>query len=212
MKMRGLIKLCSFFSHSIIINNLWKDKTLTTQEAVNPWNGTASPGLRATAKPRTHSWKIEPSKKGLWIPSLTIEEMELARVKGISMRQGGISGALHTSPSRLDHRPPLEHTRRDCVSQHTDCIGWRQLQGLETGPTGKRPVWSYKGMQRLWFWQLRSDKCCETEKSIHVLRPYAEAMWLQCHWQPLFKTCFTQIMSKVLALINMHGRAHNTEA
>lgn len=61
----GVNYVMLFFSHSIIINNLHKDKTLTTQEAVNPWNGTASPGLRATAKPRTHSWKIEPSKKGL---------------------------------------------------------------------------------------------------------------------------------------------------
>lgn len=54
------------------------------------------------------------------------------RLRGISMRQGGISGALHTSPSRLDHRAPLEHSRSDCLSQHTACIGWRQLQGLET--------------------------------------------------------------------------------
>lgn len=42
---------------------------MTTQvldPTVNPRNGMSSPGyMKATAKPWTRSWKIEPSKKGL---------------------------------------------------------------------------------------------------------------------------------------------------
>ncbi len=47
--------------------------------------------------------------------------MELVGFRGVSMRQGGISDALHTSPSR----PSLEHTNSDCLSQHT-ALSWME--------------------------------------------------------------------------------------
>lgn len=41
---------------------------------------------------------------------------------------------------------------------------------LHCRPTGHDPVWSYRGMQELWFWQLWSDKCCEKGKSMRVFQ------------------------------------------
>lgn len=66
--------------------------------------------MKATEKPWTGSWKIEPSKEGLWIPSRTKGETELVGFRGVIIRQGGISGALHTSPSRLKSQALFRET------------------------------------------------------------------------------------------------------
>lgn len=121
MSIHGLID-CFFFpvdNHQYAIQEV--DATLVLDLTVNPRNGMSRPGyMKATAKPRTHSWKIEPSKKGLRVPSPTKEEMELGGFRGVSMRQGGVSDALHTSPSRTGKQAFFrKHSQRLSVTTFT---------------------------------------------------------------------------------------------
>lgn len=177
-----------FFSHSIMVNNLFKNKILTTQvpeQAINSRNGMFRPSyMEATAKPRTHSWKIEPSKEGLWIPSLTKEEMELGGFRGVSMSQCGISDALYTSPSRLVHRPSIEHASSECLSQHT-ALHWMETAAgpgvwADTVPGPLEPVQCgvTKECRNCGFGSCTLINVVKQRKVCMFFRPYAEGMSL----------------------------------
>lgn len=132
----------------------------------------------------THSWKIEPSKKGLWIPSLTKVEMELVGFRGVSMRQGGISDALYTSPSRLDHSPSLEHTSSECLSQHT-ALRWMETAAgsevwADTMPGPLEPVQCgvTKECRNCGFGSCALINVVKKRKVCMFFRPYTEEMCL----------------------------------
>lgn len=56
--------------------------------------------------------------------------MELVGFRGVIIRQGGISGALHTSPSRLKNRPFLErHSQQMSVTTYS--VGLETAAGPE---------------------------------------------------------------------------------
>lgn len=125
--------------------------------------------MKATEKLRTYSWKIEPSKEGLWIPSRTKGETELVGFRGVIIRQGGISGALHTSPSRLKSQALFRETLANVCHniQHWLETAARSAQWTDRTPT------KLKGIQRgvvkrcrncglaaVFWWMLWNKKDC----------------------------------------------------
>lgn len=148
----------------------------------NARNRMSDPGLWRQQLSWTHSWKIEPSKMGLWIPSLTKEEMELVGFRGVSKRQGGNSDALYTSPSRLDHRHSLEHTRRECLSQHTGLCWMETAAGPEvwadTMPAPLEPVQCgvTKECRNFGFGSCILINVVKQRKVCMFFRPYAEGL------------------------------------
>lgn len=132
--------------------------------------------------------------------------MELVGFRGVSMRQGGISDALHTSPSRLDHRPSLEHTSSECLSQHT-ALRWMETAAgpedrADTTPDPLEPVQCgvTKECRNCGLGSCSLINVVKLRKVCMFFRPYAEEMCPRCHCQPLFKTYLCKLKSETLAL------------
>lgn len=135
--------------------------------------------------PGSNSHKIKPSKKGLWIISLTKEVMELA---GVSWWQGGISGAFHVS-IQTGSQTLKEHSssRSQHPTQHhlETAVGTKDWAHAVPRQLDQVQSELYKNVG-LWFWQLCTDKCCEKGKSMCVFETYGERICLKRHWQHLF--------------------------
>lgn len=125
--------------------------------------------------------------------------------RGVGMRQGGISDALYTSPSRLDHSPSLEQASSECLSQHTALL-WMETAagsgvGADTMPGPLEPVQCgvTKECRNCGFGSCALINVEKKRKVCMFLRPYAEGTRLWCNRQSLFKTCFSQLMIETLA-------------
>lgn len=121
---------------------------------INPGNEILGPGYKkkkAAVNPWTHCWKIKPSKRRLWIPSLTKE------------RDGNRKDLIMLftpSPLRLEKQDVLQSHMIKCViwMLRYTMLSWLETAAAPAGGTdwitGTRPVWSSKGMRRDWWvWQ-----------------------------------------------------------
>lgn len=99
------------------------------------------------------------------------------------MRQGGISGALHTSTSRLDHKPSLEHTSTKCLSQQA-LHGMETAAGLEDcsdtmpGPLEAVQCRVIKECRNRGFGSCTLINVVKHRKVCMFFRPYAQEMCL----------------------------------
>lgn len=103
------------------------------------------------------------------------------------MKQGGISGVLHTFLSRLDHRPSLEYTSSKCLSQHT-ALRWMETAAgpgdeADTMPGPLEPVQCrvIKECTNCGFGSCILINFVKRRKQCMFFQPHTEGMRLEHH-------------------------------